>query len=379
MSQPPILASILKSRGAIVELFIAAVILAIGVNLFAAAIATFFDSNANALVWLSSALIFLSIGLIGRRTISTTRVSRTFEGFIYYSGSENKLIEIPRYEISEQLSLYIDGLFAENEAPKKLWDSDPISKTFDRDAKAGVFKKRATAAGQLLIEATEYFVLQKLSLHLSDYFNRVEVDGHRLEKLTREDVPSVLFKNRFLDTFSRPMQERAAFVDNMLKKKVSFGEVGSEFGEVVFSYSADGPHYAKFDLVLPSGAKVSRTQSGCIEIDTPRFCLKIEVEFAGFGAVLPRDFERLYLDRPNSDDTNAFALNVVTDIKFKALSLLFRSGWQYHNWLDSFLDSLEKDFSMNEFFCQIDWNAAATIAHVVQRAVAEANVRPNRK
>lgn len=363
MSHPPVVASILKSRGAVLELVVAAVVLAMGVNLLATVIADLFGASKQAMFWTSLALVIASLALIARRTVAPRYVSRTFKAFLCYHRKENRLIEVPRYAFSEEISGYLKGLFAENEAPKKLWDSDPLSNTFTYDTKTGSFEKRQTAAGQLIVEAVEYLLLEKLSTHLTDYFNHASLDKERLQALTREDVPGVIFNNRFLDTFSRPMHERSAFVEESMKRNTPIGKISS-------SYGPGGLRYAEFDLVLPANAKVQRTAPNSIEIDTSKFCVKLEVIFSGFNTNLPRDFERLYLDGMSLRDVQTYSVDIKAVVDFKPLALLSQTGWQYHSWLDSFLSSLEEAVSKKEFFERIDWDRAITVARVVQRTLS---------
>jgi len=103
----------------------------------------------------------------------------------------------------------------------------------------------------LIVEATEYYVLETLSTHLTDYFNQSELDSARLKEFSREDVADIVFKNRFLDTFSRPMRERAAFVRDSPK-------TSNHMDRVVAFYGSNGVRYSKFDLVLPIGARIER-------------------------------------------------------------------------------------------------------------------------
>lgn len=365
MSHPPVVASILKSRGAVLELVVAAVFLALGVNLLATAIAQLFGTSNQAMLWSSFGLVAISLSLIARRTLASRYVSRSFEAFLCYHRNENRLIDVPRYAFSENISGYLKGLFAENEAPKKLWEADPLSNTFKHDTKTGIFEKRATAAGQLIVEAVEYFLLEKLSTHLTDYFNHASLDKEKLQALTREDVPGVIFRNRFLDTFSRPMQERAAFVESTLRQGTSNGKISS-------SYGPGGLRYADFDLVLPANAKVQRVAPNSVEIETSKFCVKLEVKFSGFNTVLPRGFEHLYLEGMSFEDVQAYHVGIKAIVKFKPLALLSQSGWQYHLWLDSFLTSLEEDVAKEEFFKRIDWDRAMTVARVVQRTLLSA-------
>jgi len=364
MPHPPIISSLLKSRRSIVELIIAAVFLALGVNLLATIIANMFETGAACLLWISLALVLTSVALIAHRTFAATRVSSSLEGFFCYDPTTNELVRVPRYTYSEQLSGYFDGLFAENDAPRKLWATDPLSGALKHDKSTGTWEDRATAAGQLIIEATEYFVLERLSTHLGGYFNSAEVDKEQLRELTREDVLGLVFKNRFLDTFCRPMEERAAFVDITLTRT-------SSIGKLRLAVRPSGVRYAEFNLVLPAGAQVSRSSPTSIEIDTPRFSLTIKIGFDAYNTTLPRGFDSLYLEGRSPSNVSAYKVDVTTLVRFKPLSLLSQSGWQYHTWVDSFLSSLEDAFSADEFFRLIDWDRAMTVARVMERILAD--------
>ncbi|PLC07467.1 hypothetical protein CY658_10980 [Variovorax sp. RO1] len=268
-------------------------------------------------------------------------------------------MKVPRYEYSEEIKSFVEGLFAENAAPKRLWDSDPVHNAFEIDVNAGTGRIRQTEAGQLIVEATEYFVLETLSTHLTDYFNQSGLEAAHLKELSREDVPDIVFKNRFLDTFSRPMRERAVFMKD--------SGATPPPGRVVSSYGPNGVRYSRFDLTLPLGAKVQRLSPSSILISTPKFMLTVSVDFAGFGANLPSGFTELYLEGCSFSDLSVYQVGLTTSVEFKPWALLSRSGWDYHAWLDSFLAKLEKSFDGEEFLRGIDWEAAATTAHAVHQ------------
>ncbi|MES2974831.1 MAG: hypothetical protein V4757_14550 [Pseudomonadota bacterium] len=366
MSQSPVVSALLGSRSSAIELVVAAVLLALAIELIAAAITPSFPST-NVMLWAGVALAAASLAILVRRLLVTVNVQRSFEGFFCVHRKTNELLEVPGYQYSEELTGFFQALFAENEAPKKLWEADPLSKMFEVDPETGSTKKRIAAAGQLVVEATEYFVLENLSTHLTDFFNQPAFDQSLLTELAREDVPGIVFKNRFLDTFSRPMHERAAFVESTINDKSG--------RRVSASYGPGGLRYSKFDLVLPKGARVGRSTDYGIEIETPKFHLTLDVDFDGFNTTLPRGFGRLYMDGLSISDLQTYQIGIVTSIRFKPLALFTRSGWQYHMWLDSFLESLESEFAKEDFFRSIAWKQAITVGRVVQRTLAEAAVK----
>lgn len=349
--------ALLKSRGTLIELALAAVVLALGVNLLSSAISEYFETAPNSMILLGGSLILLSISVIARRTLTARSEESVIEGFVCFRRETSQLINVPRYRFCEELSNCLKSLFSENLAPKKAWESDPIHKTFEHDFKTQTSKRHTTEAGKLLIEATEYFALDILSTHLTDYFNHSGLDSDRLKELSREDVGPIVFSNRFLDTFSRPMKERAGFVNQIPEEEDS--SVFAVYGDLRFS---------RFDLVLPIGSKVSRIRHGELAIHAPKFTLTIRVDFDGFGANLPTGFSKLYLGERNSLAVSTYQIDLSIKVEFKSFSLLSRTGWQYHQWLDSFLQAIEKGFSANAFFNKIDWESAVTTARVIEQA-----------
>ncbi len=178
-------------------------------------------------VLLVAASFYLTRQMVGRRVHR-----RQFEGFVVYNSEQNELVAVPRYEFSEDVMQYLKSAFTENPALKASWEREPLSKFRSREG---------NGSARLVIEAAEYFFLSRLATHLEDYFNQARFSKPQIRTYGRGDVPDILFSNRLLELFSRPMEEREAFMDE------SFEEGPRE---IVAAYGADG-YYEKFELVLP--------------------------------------------------------------------------------------------------------------------------------
>lgn len=354
---------ILASRGALAELLVAAVLLSLGVNLAASAIVSLFKTSSILLFFIALFLILFSLYLIASKLISKRSVERTFVGLLVLKKSSNSLVTVPRYHYSEALAKYLEGIFAENEAIKVLWNNEPISGIIYFDEAAKVARVKDIASKAIIEEATEYYLLNSLSSHLSGFFNKESFDDALLREFGREDVPSILFKNRFLDTFSRPMVDRPIFVGSDTSAESKFGTIWASFGK-------NGARFERFDLILPREAKVTRVSKRKIEIDTSKFSLNLEVKFPGYGESIPFGFNKFYLEEEDFLAISSYRMEVKISVEFKSLALFTRTGWDYHMWLDSFIDSLEQDFSIEAFIEKIDWDRAMTIARVMQRATA---------
>ena len=194
-----IVKGIVINRRNLIELIVVAILLALGVDLIAGQILAsvtpipFVIIPVGAVLCLGSVL-YLAARMVGRRV-----ESRTYEAFLLYNKKTNKIIRVPRYEFSERLYEYTDGAFAENPALKTLWQKEPLKDLSVSDQ----VKSKHPRSAQLISEVTEYFILDRLSIHLTDYFADENFREENLKRYGRKDIPEVLLSNRFLHQFHR--------------------------------------------------------------------------------------------------------------------------------------------------------------------------------
>ena len=115
---------------------------------------------------------------------------------------------------------------------------------------------------------------------------------------------------------------------------------------------------------------MNRTSDGSIEIKTHRMKMVISVDFDGFAAELPDDFEELYLGLPHSHSRrlSAFSVGIAVRVQMKRKALLTPTGWHYYDWVDSFLDELEDRISEGAFFGRLNWDSAGIVLRYLERA-----------
>jgi hypothetical protein len=246
---------------------------------------------------------------------------------------------------------YIRAIRAENKAIKSLWQRARFG-NFEEPESDG--SARAAKEGDKLVrEAVEYFVLNKLSLHLSAYFSSDRnVADDSVVKIQRRTIPQLLLDNRFLELFSKPMSQRAAFAH----------ESDLENHEnIVFATGEDGEIFDQFELILPPEATLSRTDENTLRIMTKRFTLKISPEFERTSTLFPRGFSEQYAGM-GFLDLHPYHVRLKLEISFRWWSILTRKGWDYYEWLDSFVEELEQSFSLDEFIDRIGWHTAQTVA-----------------
>ncbi|MGE0563565.1 MAG: hypothetical protein AB7O50_03535 [Pseudolabrys sp.] len=349
--------SVLEFRGSFVEIIVVAVAIGLSISLFADALAQKLGQIWSVAV--GTTLSGLAIFILIARVVPKINRQLSLEGVLVI-GPQGRPVTIDRYVFSRELSDSFRALFLENKALEKTWLKQKGA--FQVDAAAKKTSKEAVmemqANKRLVREGVEYFVLDCLSLELSGYFNRnPEIDEKAIVTLERNDIPSVLLSNRFLDLLSRPMEEREVF------SNFSRGETQDEPDremKLVAAFTGEGAIFDRFELVLPRGSTVSRGSDHSLLIDTKRFSLRFEVKFDGYGAVLPFKFEESYLGT-KFDKTASYKVDIVVDVKFKWATILSRSGWQYFRWIDLFIRELERRFSFELFLDHVGWETARTM------------------
>lgn len=347
------LSDFLLGRASLVEIVIVAIFISFGVSIIAGSITLFkwFDLKVGILIGVGICIlsvVYLTFRVFGNRT-----KRQRFNGFFVYSKKDNLIVNVPRYNFTEYVCEYLNSAFAENSALQIMWNKEHINTflTFDKVKKQWI--KKEPCAAKLLKESVEYYLLDKLCTHLTDYFNCDNFRKEDIHEFSRNEIPDVLLSNRFLELFSKPMEERPMFVERNTNHS----------SNVVMAFSPNGANYKKFSLVLPKKSKVTRINENQIEIKTRMFAMILSVGFDGTNTVLPREFEKYYLLRDEFSDTVVYKIHIDVSIKFNFNSIFSMKSWIYYRWIDSFLKTLDDNISKENFFKKINWDSVQTIIH----------------
>lgn len=344
-----IIQSIISGHKNFIKLVVVAILLAFGINLISSQFVALTIFSPLVTVFLGLILCIISVLYLAANIFGGLIKNHTFDAFIVYDNEKNEIIPVPRYQFSENIYEYLEAAFKENSALKIIWEKKPLSGFFPGDGTDESNQKSA----QLVLEAAQYFLLNQLSTHLEDYFAEESFKKEKLIKYGRKDIPEVLLNNKFLELFSRPMDERPTFVEE------TFDEVEMP-GEIVCAYQ-NGAIYEKFNLVLPNKSNLSQPTDNKIEIETEKLKISITTLFEGFSTVLPEMFIEYYLGINDPIKCHVFALKIDMQIVMKLRALSSSSGWEYYHWVDSFLNIIEDKVSKNAFFEGINWESACTI------------------
>ncbi len=349
---------LISERSDIIEVVVVGIVIALGVNIAANAITPLLNLGPLGGFVVGIAITIVGIIYLFARLFSTREQVREYEAIFIYDAEQNSLINIPRYEFGEDFVHYFQGAFVENPAIKTIWEKEPLCNIRETVWGKNERDEKRPRSMELVSEAVEYYILNKLSVHLSGYFSKKGFRETNLQKYDRGDIPQVLLSNRFFELFSRPMIDRPLFVQQALDESDE---------ETVSVWNEDGTLYDRFDLILPKESQIQRPKPYTIEIRTPRMSLSIQTDFRGFSANLPRGFATLYLGITNAENDEFFqrfmdmTVRSKISVSFKFGALLSATGWEYYHWIDSFLSDLESDFSANQFFTNLNWESVHTI------------------
>jgi hypothetical protein len=379
------LSGILTERNSLTNIIIGTIIASLGINLVSASILEIFFFGAHIMLIIGIGASVASVWYFIRAMTAKRTQVRNYSGFFIVDHTEKKVIPVNRYPYSENLSRYLESACAESQDIKMALERsifvpdttimiprENIDEVrIERDERAAVKKLMVTPDRRLILEATEYFVLRMLSTHLTNYFNDEKFKEENLTKLERKDIPQVLLENRFLNLFSKPMEERVAAFEERYVSKSTKGGSGK-------SSSTDFSH---FHLILPTKAKVSRTDEKTCEITTQKFTLRVTILYSGADERLPADFEKYYLrlqeyyQRSNPSTVKEKAIEIEVKVFFKNSIFFSTTGLQYYEWLDSYLDKLEEEFSRSYFFKKIGWDSVSTLMDCLSRGGEHFNGR----
>ncbi len=338
-----------SSRSAFLEVVVAAIVIGICVGIIATYIYSSYEEKAGAIVAAAIAVLTVSIYALSQKLGSSGHAQLTIESFLLLPKDCKSVIQVPRYDYSENICRYLTGAFEENPALKAQWLKEPMGSGFKFDPKKGTGTFKRSASSKLIEEATEYYVLDTLSTHLTDYFNKPSYPSSMLNELTRDDVSDILLSNRFMELFTKSMEDREYFQGH-----------GNSGGKVVAAFGKNGTIYHRFDLVLPVNSSVTRGKEREVIVETDNFIMSIKVTSSECNHNLPAGFSDYFIGK-KYDEISSFKFDLEIDVKFKLMSVLRKNNWVYHEWLDSFLPKLEGKMSSSSYFKQIHWSLAHTI------------------
>jgi hypothetical protein len=340
------------NRAQALQLFGAAVVLGLGVNLLASALSK--ELAPGLMAGISAGLVLVALVFLSVRALWPGQRVQRLRGFVIYDSEANSLINPDdRYRLGRSLRRYLEAAFAENKGMKLVWTHNPVSRAEHESADS-------EKSLELIRQAAEYFVLRDFSTGLTDYFRAGDYAEDELETLSHTDIPDVLLQNKFMKIFAEPMEERSVFLDE--------GNPVTVGANIVSVNIENGALYERFQLVLPKKWRVNRSDLRCIDILTPRFRLAIHTSCRGISASLPPNYLGSFYPHESSDRYMALDVGVEIKITPRRAWLVTPRSWKYYRWIDEWMARLEENISTDSYLEATGWRTAETIRLLNDRA-----------
>ena len=347
-----LISKLLKLKGGLVELVLIAVGLSFFVGVVSSILIQIFSLSNPSILLLSMTAIALLILFFAHRILTSLERNIKLEGTLVFQNKNKILVplNVDRYRLCNDMADNLNAAFAENAALKKIWGSAPLN--YDSDH---------SKFNSLVLQAFEYFLLERLSLNIQAYFAKNGIKELDLKIYSRVDMPDFLFKNKFFDLFTKPMEDRPSFIKHLIPN----GD-DNDRGKTVLAMAENGALFKHFELALPLGSQLKREVNGAIHLKTKIFKLILTPRFEGYCSVWPQNFEKLYLGLSHFKGSSyvenicSFQINLDINVKFNQTSLLMGKGWEYYSWLDSLIDEFRDSIDDQVFLKSIGWDEAYT-------------------
>lgn len=345
-------------RKRVLNIIISVILIGLALNYIASYIFVSFNKFNFQILIVFIVILVLFIVLLLLELFSKKSFILGIKALILFD-KHDELVRVPEYDFSEGVYRYLNALFVENADIKKEWKHSKIVLMGDKNKKIN--------RNLILKDVIEYYFLEKLSTHLTDYYNNKEKLEKSLREYSRDDIKSILDTNICLNTFSRPMKERKLFVkEKSTKRTIVQGPVIMHLGEAVSSQSK-GAIYQKFDMVLYKGSRIIRENNGWISIKTKHVDFSFVVNITGFNALIPTDFTKYYLNKRRFLHLNAFEAEINIKVKVNPLYLVTGNDIEYYEWIDLFAKNIKTEISFEAFLESIGWKIAPTIISILKK------------
>ncbi len=341
----------LKEKRNVFQIIVVSVILAFGIRFIGQGLSELLDFKKLDNIYFGLIFVLLAASFFAYVLYKQKEKEYKIKGFLIYNKSTNQIVDIPGYKYGMKLKKYLDSSFAENKGLEKVWNKH---KVYDYKAPDNSITGR-----DLIYQATEYFFINRLSMHLQAYFQPDKFKSSKLNTLNRIDIPQILFDNSFLDLFSKSMDKREAFVDTYIDD--------SDNPDIIqLSAESNGHLYENFILTLPKKCKVSKPSKNILEIKTTRIELTIENEITAMTTEVSENFIKYYIGNHDDSDFIKYTMDTNIRIKFTLLAFITNLGWNYFKWIDSFIDRYADSFSEQRFLERINWNTIDNLINVTK-------------
>lgn len=334
--------NIKKNWNDLYSIMLTTIMLSAGVNLLVLGIGNIIGNTSNVIyIVVGVLLIICPLIIIFVTGFKKSNRDYLISAVVTYDKNSKELIKIKDYKLMEDLCRHMKSATNEDENIKAMWEKDVlgIGGILEHPTNKEQFVKVSRSA-VILNQLIEYLLLKKLGLVTSAYFNKPEFNKTKIIQVERSDINEFVANNVFINLFTKPTYERAAFDNEVVEKNV------------VYCYGKNNAIYDRFELLLPQKSKISRSNN-TVMIKHPYFRLKITPAFTGVGEVLPRGFEERYMKCRLGIGSYKVWMGIELRFTWRAM---FMNKEQYYGWIDEYIETLNEYASFQHFKELIQWD-----------------------
>lgn len=361
-----LLARMTRARTGLIELAAIALVLALAVNLISSGLVAWLGLPWAALAGLGVAITVILV--IAWSQLRQRHEVIEFKGFIpTYDGFP---VPVANYALATDVERALRAVTSENAGLKKQWVDGPILLPSSKRESAPEPIDLDGGASRLLREALEYAFLERLSMHLGEYFDGDDWLAKHAKELGRDDLLALLPQNRILDVLSRPLEDRLALAepsgddeDEAHHIKITrYRDTPEGREETLMSVWAGDYLYSRFDLSVPKDVNVERVGPGCVRLEGRHMRTELGVAFHGYGYNLDPDFLEGYLNLDpkeffGGDRGEVWTVTLTFSSYLRWSSLFSARSWRLHRWAEAFANEVRVQLDGQEFLESISWPA----------------------
>lgn len=259
------------------------------------------------------------------------------DGVIITKDCFKQIVDIPLYSCSYSFKTMLGCACNENSSINDIATKGNLNCFFINNK----IVQDDLSSCELFKELVEYYLLNCLNICTEDHFNLYP--SKELVKISRDNLPENLKKNKFLSLFSEPMDNRE-----------SFKNLSNQPGTIIECIS-NGAMYSEFSVALPKHTKISKTKDNIVCIKNKYFKLEFFIDFHGCSPVISFNFiENILKLDPLKLTNRKFTINF--RVKYSRF-VLNKRNFYLAEWIDHYVEYIKENVSIDDYFKNINWDS----------------------
>lgn len=294
-SQRGYVSHILQRRRDFMQLVGIAIGLAFGVDLLESGLTKVLPIPIQTAV---GGLTILAVAcILGWWTFRSFSFIQIIEGCIFIDTNLDVVCAVPQYTFSEDVASVLAIGLAASDSLRAHWQSGV--KLIENEETEYPWRRAEALA--LVTDAVEVVLFDYLSTSLSQTLKRYGGDRRHIQNVAPSAFPGMALGNVFMAADSQTKELR---------------------------------------LIPPAGSGLVRPAPNVLVVYSPRFRLKIKIDYNGAAASLPARV--LAENLTKSQAIRAHAVNIYVQCNVPVSALLQTHQWEHYRWLEIFLDRLNQ-------------------------------------